>query len=84
MNNRLNPEYIAINTLCEVVALHICTPIELILISSYRPPSTPISKYTDEMLEIISLFDYMKLCLVGDFNEDILLREDTTLCSAMK
>ena len=36
------------------------------------------------MLEIISLFDHMKLCLIGDFNEDILLREDTTLCSAMK
>ena len=36
------------------------------------------------MLEIISLFDDMKLCVIGDFNEDILLTEDTTLCSAMK
>ena len=84
MNNRLNPEYIPINTHCEVVAVQICTPIELILISCYQPPSMPISKYTDEMLEIISLFDDMKLCLIGDFNEDILLTEDTTLCSSMK
>ena len=36
------------------------------------------------MLEIISLFDDMKVCIIGDFNEDILLTEDTTFCSAMK
>ena len=42
VNNRL---YIPINTHWEVVAVQICTPIELILISSYQPPSTPISQY---------------------------------------
>ena len=36
------------------------------------------------MLEIISLFDDMKVCIIEDFNEDILLTEDTTFCSAMK
>ena len=35
VNNRLNPEYIQINTHCEVVAVQICTPIEMIIISSY-------------------------------------------------
>ena len=36
------------------------------------------------MLEIISLFDDMKVCIIEDFNKDILLTEDTTFCSAMK
>ena len=43
-----------------------------------------MATYTDEMLEIISLFDDMQLCVIGDFNEDILLTQDTTFCTAMK
>ena len=81
VNKTLNPDHIPIDTHCEVVAVKISNPIEIILISTYLPP---ISTYTDEMSEIISLFDDMQLCVIGDFNEDILLTQDTTFCTAMK
>ena len=84
LNDTLNPEFIPIDTHCELVAVKISHPIELILISSYHPPYTSVSTYTEEMSEIISLFDDMQLCFIGDFNEDILLTQDTTFCTMIR
>ena len=53
----------------------------MIMISAYRPPSTPICLFTQEMSEIIRLFEDMPLCVMGDFNEDILLTQQKHCCT---
>ena len=71
MHRSLIPEHIIIKTDYEIVAVKISLPSEMIMISAYRPPSTPICLFTQEMSEIIRLFEDMPLCVMGDFNEDI-------------
>ena len=42
VNTNLNPKQIRINTILEIVVVEIGKPIQMIVISLYRPPSTPI------------------------------------------
>ena len=65
------PEEIVLNCDCEILAVKISQPTKLHIISVYRPPSTPISKFTDELLNIASKLKETPTCIVGDFNEDI-------------
>ena len=54
-------------------------PTEKVIMSTYRPPSTPIHSFTHEMSQTITLFNGMPVCVIGDFNEDILLTKKTTM-----
>ena len=45
------PEKIALNYDCEALAIKISKPTKLHIVSVYRPPSTPICKFTDELLK---------------------------------
>ena len=65
------PEEIVLNCDGEILAVKISEPTKLHIVSVYRPPSTPISKLTDELLHIVSKLKEMPTCTVGDFNEDI-------------
>ena len=47
-------------------------PTEIVIMLTYRSPSTPICSFTHEMSQIITLFDDMPVCVIEDFNEDIL------------
>ena len=80
----MSPEPIIIKTVCEVVAVKISLPSEMIMISVYRHPSTPICVFTQEMLEIITLFEDIAICVMGDFNEDILLTEEKHCCTMFR
>ena len=80
----MSPESIIINTPCEVVAVKVYLPTEIIMISTYRPPSTPICLFTQEVSQIITLFEDMPICVMGDFNEDILLSEEKHCCAMFK
>ena len=42
VNTNLNPKEIRMNTILEIVVVEISEPIQMIVISVYRPPSTPI------------------------------------------
>ena len=42
VNTKLNPKQIRMNTILEIFVLEISEPIQMIVISVYRPPSTPI------------------------------------------
>ena len=53
----------------------------MIMISAYRPPSTPICLFTQEMSEIITLFEDIAICVMGDFKEDILLTGEKHCCA---
>ena len=43
----------------------------MIVMSVYRPPSTPIGIFMNHMLDIIAQFQHLPTCMVGDFNEDV-------------
>ena len=56
VNKNLNPKQIRMNTVLEIVAVKISEPILMIVVSVYRPPSTPIDVSMNHMLEIIAQF----------------------------
>ena len=45
VNTNLNPKLIRMKTILEIVVVEINEPIQMIVISAYRPPSTPIDVY---------------------------------------
>ena len=71
INTNLLPKQIRMNTILEIVVVEIGEPIQIIVISVYRPPSTPIDMFMNLMLGIIAQFQHVPTCIVGDFNEDV-------------
>ena len=78
------PEEIVLNCDCEILDVKISEPTKLHMVSVYRPPSTPISKCTDELLNIVSKLKETPTCIVGDFNEDISMTCKRHCCSMLK
>ena len=68
----------------EIVAVKISEPIQMIVISVYRPPSTPIDVFMNDMLEIIAQFQHAPTCIVGDFNEDVSISLNTHCCGIFR
>ena len=54
VNTNLHPIQIRMNTILEIVVVEISEPIQMIVISVYRPPSTLIDMFMNLMLEIIA------------------------------
>ena len=71
INKKFMPEEIALNCDCEILVVKIFKPTKLHIMSVYRPPSTPMCKFTDALLNIVSKLKETPTCIVGDFNEDI-------------
>ena len=71
INKQFMPKEIVLNCDCEILAVKISEPTKLHNVSVYRPPSTPICKFTDKLLNIVSKLKETLTCIVGDFNEDI-------------
>ena len=84
VNKKLNPKQIRINTILEIVAVKISEPIQMIVVSVYRPPSTPIDVFMNHMLEIIAQFQHVPTCIVGDFNEDVSVTSNTHCCAMFR
>ena len=81
VNKNLNPKQIRMNTILEIVAVKISEPIQMIVVSVYRPPSTPIDIFMKHMLEIIAQLHHIPTCIVGDFNEDVSIPSNTHCCA---
>ena len=56
----------------------------MIVISVYRPPSTPIDMFINGMLEIIAQFQNVPICVVGDLNEDVSITSNTCCCTMFR
>ena len=56
----------------------------MLVVSVYRPPSTPIDVFMNHMLEIIAQFQHVPTCIVGDFNEDVSITSNTCCCAMFK
>ena len=83
VNKKLNPKQIRINTILEIVVANISEPIQMIVLSVYRPPSTPIDVFMNHMLEIIAHFQHVPTCIVGDFNGNISITSKTTVVQCL-
>ena len=59
VNKNLNPKQIRMNTISEIVAVKISELIQMIVVSVYRLPSTPIDVFMNHMLEIIAQFQHV-------------------------
>ena len=84
VNTNLNPKQIRINTILEIVVVEISEPIQIIVISVYRPPSTPIDVFMNNMLDIIAQFQNGWTCIVGDCNEDVSIISNTYCCTMLR
>ena len=49
VNTNLNPKQIRMNTILEIFVVRITEPIQMIVISVYRPPSTAIDVFMNNM-----------------------------------
>ena len=57
---------------------------QIIVISVYRPTSTPIDVFINGMLEVIAQFQNVPICLVGDLNEDVSIISNIRCCTMFK
>ena len=84
VNTNLHPKHIRMNTILEIVVVEISQPSHMIVISVYRPPSTPIGMFMNLMLEIIAQFQHVPTCIVGNFNEDISITSNMCYCTMFR
>ena len=78
VNNDFFPHELTVETTCELVAVQICQPFDMIIVSAYRPLSSDICKFADELVQIITqLNGSIPMCVLGDFNGDILMGKET-------
>ena len=68
----------------EIVVVQINVPMEIIILSVYRPPSTSLDVFINCMLEVIAQFQNVPICLVGDLNEDVSITSNTHCCTMFK
>ena len=84
INRNLNPKHIRMETILEIVVVQINVPMQIIVISVYRPPSTPLDVFINGMLEVIAQFQNVPTCLVSDLNEDVSITSNTHSCTMFK
>ena len=84
VNKKLNPKQIRINIILEIIAVKISEPIQMIVVSIYRLPSTPIDVCMNHMLEIIAQFQHVPTYIVGDFSEDVSITSNTHCCAMFR
>ena len=51
---------------------------------SLLAPSTPIDVFVNHMLEIITQFQHVPTCIIGDFNEDVSITSNTHCCGMIR
>ena len=84
VNTNLHPKQIRMNKILEIVVVEISEPIQIIVISVYRPRSTPIDMFMNLMLEIIAQFQHVPTCIVGDFNELVSITSNMHCCTMFR
>ena len=83
VNTNLNSKQIRMDMVLEIVVVEISEPIQMIVISVYKPPSTPVDDFMNHMLEIIAQFQHVPTCIVGDFNEDVSAHQIPTVVQCL-
>ena len=84
INTNWKCKHIRMNTILQIVVVQISKPMTMIVISVYRPPSTPVDVFINGMLEIIAQFQNVSTCVVGDLNEDVSITSNTHCCTIFR
>ena len=84
INRNLNPKHIRMETILEIVVVQIHVPMQIIVISVYRPPSTPLDVFINGMLDITTQVKNVPICVLGDLNEDVSITSNTCCCAMFK
>ena len=84
INTNLNPKHIRMQTILEIVVVQKSEPMQIIVLSVYRSPSTSIDVFINGMLEVIAQFENVPICVVGDLNEDVSITSNTHCCTMFK
>ena len=77
IKTNLKPKHIRINTILEILVVEISEPIHMIVISLYNV-------FMNNMLHIITQFQNVPTCIVGDFNEDVSITSNTHCCTTLR
>ena len=83
INTNLNPKHIRMQTILEIAVVQISEPMQIIVISVYRPPSTPIDVFITGMLEVIVQFQNVPICVVGDLMKMYQLHQIPTVVQCL-
>ena len=84
VNKTLNPTPVKIHLPIEAVAVRIHSPLPMIFLSVYRPPVTSMKIFSQLLKQCLHAMGDESVCIVGDFNEDILLTDKKPCCSMLK
>ena len=84
VKKNLHSKQIKIHTILDIVAVKISEPIQMIVVSVYRPPSTPIDVFMNNKLDIIAQFQHVPTYIVGDFNENVSITSNTCSCAIFR
>ena len=80
----LNPKPVKIHLPIEAVAVRIHSPLPMIFLSVYRPPVTSMKIFSQLLNQCLHAMGDESVCIVGDFNEVILLTDKKPCCSMLK
>ena len=72
------------NTISEKFFVEISKPIQMIVMSVHRPPSTQTDVFMNHILEIIAQFQHVPTCIVGDFDKDVSFTSNTCCCAMFR
>ena len=78
-----NPTRLDMHLPIEAVAVKIHNPTPIIFLSVYRPPITPMKIFSEQLKQFLCTISHETVCIVGDFNEDILLTDKKPCCSML-
>ena len=84
INRNLNPKHIRMETILEIVVVQIHVPMQIIVISVSTPPSTPLDVFINGMLDVITQFKNVPICVLGDLNEDVSITSNAHCCTMFK
>ena len=57
---------------------------QIIVILVYRPPSTPLDMFINGILDVITQFKNVPICVLGDLNEDVSITSNSHCCTMFK
>ena len=74
VDKQLQPHVQKVSSTLEAIVLHVVKNDQhMYIVSVYRPPHCNISKWKKEISKILEFYQVYPVCVLGDFNEDIML-----------
>ena len=74
VDKQLQPHVQKVSSTLEAIVLHVVKNDQhMYIVSVYRPPHCNISKWNKEISKILEFYQSYPVCVLGDFNEDIML-----------